>query len=234
MADMDRKKKDGKPSPGPVPQQSHTSLDDLRAAARVRHFETVPIWLLVVLFVLVEGVVIWLMWGPQLSNDYAAFFARRNVSEGRYDKAIPWYQSLVKSNPTAPTFLAELGTCYYNTKQYDDAFKYYQLAQENRDNIQPDDQGNKPEVADFNSSMGMAMWKKHDLANAEKYLKLAIAHNKVDKIANYTMGELEFSRGNYPAATAYFKIVAQDPEYKDRVQKYYAEIEQKLFSKIRS
>ena len=81
--------------------------------------------------------------------------------------------------------------------------------------------------------IGYCYYKSNDLANAEKHLKLALEHNKLDKISNFTMGEIAFERGDYKQATDYFKIVAQDPAYKEKVRKYYAQIEEKLFSSIK-
>lgn len=211
--------------------ETQEPLDDpLRAIAQARH-HTVPWWLLVLVFACVEAVVIWLMW-PQFRSEFTAFRARRAQSKHDYPAAIPPLLKLVQENPKNATYLSELAHSYLAVKKYDESIKYYLLAQENRANQPPNDDGSAREVPDFSSSLGIAYLQKGDTANAEKCLKQALATNKGDKVANYAMGEIEFRRGNYRKAADYFKQVASDPAYEKPVRKYYAQIEKELFAAV--
>lgn len=213
--------------------QSGAPVDPLRAAAGVSGSRTergsFSYLVLIGIFVVVEVLVLWLM-APQFVREWAHFRTRQLVAAGKYKEAIPRYKKIIEGDPKSATALRELGTCYMRTEQYEEALKSFAVAQENRANLPTDDQGNKPEIPDFSTEMGLAAWKLKDYDRAEQYLKQGLAHNKLDKTANYYMGELEYTRGNYHKAAEYFKMVAADPGYKDLVQKYYAQIEQKLFA----
>jgi len=205
--------------------------DTLRDVAVPRKRDIVPIWALILVFAVVEALVVWLMW-PQFSKDWTAFQARRYEDSHRYEKAIPYLLKLVAKDPTSPTFLGELGNAYYVVKKYDEAIDYLKRAQENRTNIQVEDSNDTPpEPTDFSVTIGLAYMGKGDLANAEKYLKAALANHKQDKTANFAMGEVLFKQGKFREAGDYFKIVANDPGYRERVKQYYAEIEGKIFAK---
>lgn len=212
-------------------QTQEATQDSLRAVAGPLSKHQMPLLLLVIVFVFVEALIIALM-GGQFRFEWTAFMARRYVAQKHPAKAVPYYIKLVAHDPKSPTYLGELAQCYSSGGQYDKAIEFFSKAQENRNNIPEDDQGNKPEATDFNTAIGLAYYQKGDMTNAEKYLKQGLQVNKLDKIANFLMGELEFKRGQYRKAADYFKIVASDPDYKDKVREYYGKIENELFSKI--
>jgi tetratricopeptide (TPR) repeat protein len=191
--------------------------------------DIIPLPALIAIFFVVEFLVIWLMF-PKFKQQWTTFNVRRLQNNGEFARAIPGMKRLAESTPDNPTYLAELGNAYYNIKDYDNAIKYFLLAQDHRTNLIADDQGNMPEFPDYNNVIGQTYLQKGDPVNAEKYLKLALDHNKLDKTANFNFGILEFNRGNYRKAADYFKIVSQDPGFKDKVKDYYAKIEERVFS----
>jgi len=220
------------PSPG-VPPGHHS------------HFvkrDILPVPLLAGIFVLVL-ILIWRLMWPTWQLELNQYMARNAQNEKRYQDAIDpllfliKYPSKTPDDPATvgaknPTYLGELAHSYLQTKDYDNALKYYLQAQENRTNQGLDDQGNPRPSVDFSRDIGRAYLAKGDITNAEKYLLDGLKHNKIDKLGNYTMGELEMKRGNYTKAADYFKVVANDPDYHDRVRAYYEEIEKKLFAGI--
>lgn len=170
---------------------------------------------------------------PKFVNNWTSFDVRRRQQKADYKGAIPGMLELVREDPDNPTYLAELANAYMATKEYAKAIGFYQKAQQNRTNLPADDQGNAPEHPDFNNMIGMAYLNLNELDNAEKYLKLALQHNKLDKHANFAMGEVLFKRGKFRESGNYFKVVAQDPGYKARVQEYYSKIEKQLFANVK-
>ncbi len=132
----------------------------------------------------------------------------------------------------SPTFLSELAHSYLQQEKYQEALKYYEEAQKYRANLPPDDQGNPRAPADFQNMLGIVHYRMGNIDAAEKYLLGALQTNKLDPATNYTLGEINLKRGNYIKAADYFKTVANNPAYEEKVKKHYAEIEQKLFSGI--
>lgn len=218
--------------PSPKPAEAQTQEDPLRSAAGLRRQEIIPLPVLIGIFIIVEVVIIWLMSPSQFMGEWRAFNARRYQAQGDFPAAIPPLSKLVEDNPDAPTFLGELANAYLNTGEYDKAIMYYELAQANRENLPTDESGDAPELPDYNTAIGVAYFRKGDLESAEKHLKMGLAHDKLNKIANFTLGEIEFQRGNFQKATDYFKVVAQDPGFEKRVRDYYSKIEEQLFKQI--
>jgi tetratricopeptide (TPR) repeat protein len=226
MATRSRRGRQQKPAPASAPEPQ---ADPLRAAAGIKRDQDVIPWeVLLGIFVMVWILIVVLM-APGFKNEFSFYMARRHQSNKNLAAAVPYLQSLLKDMPTNPTVLAELGYSYLHTGKYDEAIEHYSKAQQYVGNVKPDDQGNMPALADFNQEIGAAHLRKGDVANAEKHLMAALAYNKFNKEANLLMGEIEMQRGNYLKAADYFKVIARDPGYSERVRKYYAEIETKLF-----
>ena len=132
----------------------------------------------------------------------------------------------------SPTYLAELGYAHLNLGEYDKALEYYKKAQENRSNVAADESGNPRAPVNFDNMIGITYFRMGNYDEAEKALQNALKFNKLDPLANFAMGEIAMKRGNYTQAADYFKTVATVPGYEEKVKKYYAEIEQKLFAGI--
>lgn len=222
--------------------------DPLRAAAGIAvqngDRDIIPLPILIAIFAVVEIVIIYLML-PQFQREFTVWLARRAEAHGQYAASIAPLKRLIQAEQEEsaklkkssqgtvnPSYPAELANSYLALKQYDEAIKYWTMAQENRNNVPTDDNGGKPEIGDFQTAIGVAYYFKGDLANSERYLKLGLAHSKTDKQANFYMGVIEFKRGDYRKATEYFKMVADDPSYKSQVRDYYKQIEQKVFGHI--
>jgi tetratricopeptide (TPR) repeat protein len=186
----------------------------------------------------VVGVLLWILMVPTWTVDWHTFKKTSLIQKGKYKEALPHLLWLYNHHPGGdalsdttknPTFLGELGHCYKELHQFDEAVKYLRSAQENASNLPPDDQNNPREPTDFSTDLGDTLFRAGKLDEAEKVLTGALKKNKVDKVANFALGELEFQRGNYRKAADYFKVVAREPAYQDKVKKYYGEIEKRLF-----
>ncbi len=216
---------------------SPTSPPPLARTAPQR--DLIPIPLLVGIF----AVVLALMYGLLIDNwrtDWTRFQSIKAQQEGNWKEAIEQLEKLVEAGKKAkdpvvynsPTYLAELGYAHLNLEEYDKALKFYQLAQENRSNMAPDEAGNPRPPVNFQNMIGVTYYRMGKYDEAEKALQGALEFNKLDPLANFTMGEIAMKRGTYTQAADYFKTVATVPGYEEKVKKYYAEIEQKLFAGI--
>ncbi|MEI7633908.1 MAG: tetratricopeptide repeat protein [bacterium] len=203
--------------------------DALRAVAGQPSRDLIPIPVLIAIFGIVWILIVWLMW-PQFSREITGFMARHYVAAKKYNKAVNLYKSLIEDAPANPTWYLELGTTYSYLNKWDDARKMYAKAQENRDSLPKDEQGNSPNIPDFKPLIGLSCFMMGDNENALKSFQQALSQNKSDPLSNFTMGEMEFQKGNYPKAVEYFKVMARNPEYKNRVRDYYSIMQEKIFS----
>jgi tetratricopeptide (TPR) repeat protein len=205
--------------------------------------DVIPIPLLAAIFFLVL-VLLWYLMFPTWMPDWKRYQARRAQRDGNYAAAIAPLQYLINLKPQAgntspladpsknPTFLGELAHAYFQTGDYENALKFYGQAQENRDNQAADEQGNRPAAPDFHAGIGQVYLAKGDLDEAEKAFQAALRVNKLDHVSNFGMGEIEMKRGNYIRAANYYKVVAREPGYEDKVQARYEELEKKLFASV--
>jgi tetratricopeptide (TPR) repeat protein len=196
--------------------------------------ELVPIEILIAIFVVVEALIIWLM-APQFVREFTRWKSIRYATKGNYAAAAVELQKLLKTpgGSTNPTFLGELGNCYYNLKDYDKSIEFYKKAQENRMNIITDADDDSPrEYPDFNTMIGLGYFRKGEYDKAEEYFQKGLEANHLDKVAHMKLGEIEFKRGNYLKAVEHFKFVARDPAYEKDVRAYYQQIEKQLFKEV--
>jgi tetratricopeptide (TPR) repeat protein len=201
------------------------------AAPRTLH---VPVEVLIAIFVVVEALVIWLM-APEFARDYTRWKSIRYATHGDYKAAAAELQKLLQTpkGATNPTYLAELGNCYYSMGDYDKALDYYLKAQENRMSVTTEADDDTPrEYPDFNTMIGLCYFRKGQHDKAEEYFKKGLEANHQDKVAYMKLGEIEFKRGNHLKAVDYFKFVARDPQYEKDVREYYRKIENELFKGI--
>lgn len=196
--------------------------------------DLLPVEVLIAIFIIVEVLIIWLM-APQFTREFTRWKSLRYASKGNYRAAAEELQKLLESPNGAknPTFLGELGNCYYNLGDFDKSIDYYKQAQENRMNIVTELDDDSPhEYPDFNAMIGLGYFRKGELDKAEEYFKKALEANRLDKVAHMKLGEIEFKRGNYLKAIDYFKFVARDPAYEKAVREYYQRIEAELFKGV--
>lgn len=201
--------------------------------------DLIPVWLLSGIVVVVLALA-WFVLSDNWYTDWTRYQSIEAQKNRDWETAIKDLQKLRETgaktkNPymeNSPTYLSELGYSYFGLGQNDKAIEYYNLAQANRNNVAADDSGNVPPAPDFHNMIGLIYYKQNKLDEAEAALQKALQFNKLDPLSNFTMGEIAMKRGNYTKAADYFKVVANDPSYKDQVQAYYAEIEKKLFAGI--
>ena len=203
-------------------------LDEIRGAG---DRDIVPWWVLVIIFFVLWVFILVLMARP-LPRELTRFSSLQYETKGEFRAAIGPLMKLYAVDPTDPSVLGELGACNSRIQNHEEAVKWYMLAQENKDKNQTKDD-EKPRPVDFSTQIGLSYLALGDLDNAEKYFKEGLKFDKLDKAANFGMGEIAFKRANMKAATEYLKMVARDPAYKDRVKEYYSKIEAQLFSGVK-
>jgi len=198
--------------------------------------DIIPPWLLVGIFAVVMALTYWIL-ADNWAHDWLRFRSLKAQRDGDYKKAVELVTKLanVKGTeglPKSPTYESELGYSYFRLNDFKKSLEHFQRAQQFRANLPPDDAGNPRPPADFNNMIGLVNFKLGNLADAEKALIEALKVNKLDPVANFTMGELAMKKGEYTKAADYFKTVAKNPQYEKQVRDYYAEIEKKLFAGI--
>jgi tetratricopeptide (TPR) repeat protein len=193
--------------------------------------DIVPWWVLVIIFVVLWIFILALM-APPFNREFTRFRSLRYEKTGDFQAAIGQLMKLYAVDKENPSVLSELGACNSRLQNHEEAVKWYKLAQENKDKNQTKDD-EKPRPVDFSSQIGLSYLALGDLDNAEKYFKEGLKFDKLDKQANFGMGEIAFKRGNMKEATEYLKMVARDPAYKDRVKETYSKIEAQLFSGVK-
>jgi uncharacterized protein HemY len=231
-------------APGQDPttrRETGTGAKEATAAqpGRTAQHDIIPIPLIIAIFAVVLVVTAWLL-ADNWIVDMTRYRSIRAQQTGDYPTAVEKLHELVamgeqeKNDLVAksPTYFSELGYSYSKMKDYDNALKYYRLAQEYRTNMAADDQGNSPAAPDFNNMIGYVLLQQGKTDEATSALQAALQHNKLDPIANFTLGEIAMRRGDYIKAADYFKVVANNPSYEAQVKDYYAEIEKKLFAGI--
>lgn len=230
----------GKGEPTEPTGSAETPAEKAATVARKEQVrDLIPIPLLVGIFAVVMTVT-WFMLAENWLTEMTRYRSIKAQQKGDWEEAAEQLTKLIEAgarqnNPQAqysPTYLSELAYSYYNQGQYDKALKYYEEAQKYRANFPPDDQGNPRPPADFQNMLGLVNYKMGNPDIAEKYLLGALQTNKLDPLANFTLGQIAMERGDFIKAADYFKTVADKPAYENEVKKYYAEIEQKLFAGI--
>ncbi len=207
-------------------------LDELRGSSGAGGSrEIIPWWILAGVFAVVLAVVLWLML-PPFPREYSRFQSLRYQRSGQFEKAIPYLEWLKERLPKDVTILSELGNAYMRSGKWEEAIRWFSEAQDNIVPDEKDDEGRSLPIPDFNRQIGESYLRMNDLPKAEEYLKRALAFDKLDKYANFSMGELQFQKGNMPAATESFKMVARDPLFAEKVKGYYRKIEDRLFAGI--
>lgn len=230
----DERESMGSPATPPPPQ--HTNLlDEMRAKSGAAPREIVPWWVLASVFAVVWLAIVYLML-PPFPRELTRFMSLYHQNKRQYEQAIPHLERLLKwdlqteSKQGLPTTYSELGNAWMSLGDYDKGIEYFSLAQENKHRIPVDDEGRPRAVVDFNTQIGYCHFRKGDLEKAEEFLKKGLEFDKLDRLANFTLGEIAFQRGDMTAASDRLKMVARAPGYAPRVEEYYQRIEEKLFA----
>lgn len=202
--------------------------------------DLIPPALLIGIFAAVM-LVTWFLLADNWINDMTRYRSIKAQRDGNWEQATVMLKKLIQAGEEqendharySPTYFSELGNAYLQMENYQESLENFQKAQQYRTNMPTDDQGNPYPAPHFENRIGHVYYKLGDLESAEKFLTAALQVDKLDPLANYTLGEIAMDRGNYIKAAEYFKVVAEHPHYEKQVTDNYAEIEQKLFANIK-
>jgi tetratricopeptide (TPR) repeat protein len=199
--------------------------------------EKIPLWLIVVLSAAIGSFIAW-QFADDWNKQWYRFLSIKRSKDRDPAGAIKALQALMDLPPDKkggydstkdPTLLGEMAE-HYLTLDPKKAEEYARKAQANRANVPTDDQDAAPPPTDFSTQIGRTLYLQGNLTGAEEMFLAGLKTDKLDPMANFHMGEIEYKRGNYLKAGDYFKVVARNPAFENIVKKYYAEIEQKLFA----
>ena len=229
-------------NPEPLNNQPPTTassnlLDSLRQKSRPTG-DIIPAWVLAVTFGVVWLGIIWLMF-PPFPREFTRFMSLYHQTRGQYAQAVPYLERMLRDDLSSDqkkqglvTTYSELGNSWRALGDNDKAIDYFTQAQASIPLIPTDDEGRPMVVVDFNTDLGISYMGKGDLEKAEVSFRKGLAFDKLDRQANFFMGEIEFKKGKLAAASEHFKMVAHVPNYKDKVQDYLLKIEKGLFADV--
>lgn len=122
---------------------------------------------------------------------------------GKNEEALSQFLTLLKLDNNYKSVVSmEIGVIYYDNRQYETAFKYF-------DNVLELDKTNKDALK----------YKAYCLVNMENYveaisiMETVIKKNQSDSLLNYNMGRAYKGRGNYKSAIKYYKVSSHDKIY---------------------
>lgn len=225
----------------PTPKRNSTPVGTPRQAGERggEPRDIIPVPLIIGIFVTVLIVTTWLL-HSNWTVDMTRYRSGRAQQKGDYEAAVKHLNKLIEIGEESgdalaaksPTYFSELAYSYRQLEDYDNALKYYLVAQENRANMGTDDQGNPRPPADFKAQIGYVYFKMGNPEKAREALEDALDHDRLNALANYTLGEIAMQQNEFVRAADYFKVVANHPTYQEQVKKYYGEIEERLFAGI--
>lgn len=228
-------------NPDPQKNQPNSTSSNLLDSLRQRNRPTgdiIPPWVLAVTFGVVWLGIIWLMF-PPFPREFTRFMSLYHQTRGQYEQAVPYLERLLRDDLSSEkkkqglvTDYSELGNAWRALGDYDKAIDYFTQAQASIPYIPKDDEGRPMVVVDFNTDLGVSYMKKGDIEKAEEHFRKGLAFDKLDRQANFYMGEIEFQKEKLAAASEHFKMVAHVPNYKDKVQDYLLKIEKGLFAEV--
>ncbi|MDQ1350454.1 MAG: hypothetical protein QG657_756 [Acidobacteriota bacterium] len=133
--------------------------------------------------------------------------------EGKYAEALPYFQEFMKNNPKQFQSGINLGNCYMQIKQYEEAINAFKKVIDGFKNENPNLKGNE-KAATIYASIGEAYSGLNNLDEAAKYYKESMAlYPPKDAAVAYNVAEILFVGGMTDEAIEYYTLaVSLKPE----------------------
>jgi tetratricopeptide (TPR) repeat protein len=133
--------------------------------------------------------------------------------DGKYDTALTMYDEFLSKNPGAYQVLLNIGDCYREKGEYDEAIeKYSRLVEQAANDVTM----GKSLSAKGLAAIGLCFMKQGKLAEAQDYFKRSIEMAPQDENLPYNVAEIYFSSQNTDEAIRYFEIAIQiKPDWPD-------------------
>ncbi|MFQ6082462.1 MAG: tetratricopeptide repeat protein [Candidatus Aminicenantia bacterium] len=130
--------------------------------------------------------------------------ANQLFEEKKFDEAITYYREFLSINPEFYQIHFNLGNCYKEKGEVEQALKEYQII------IEKANQGKDRKIrAKTLAAIGECYLIKEDLNSAQNYFKQSLELNPKDEILAYNVGEIYFAHQKLNEAIEYFKLAAQ-------------------------
>lgn len=128
--------------------------------------------------------------------------------EKKYNEAISAYEQFLEANPDAYQTYLNVGNCYKEKGDLDEALEEYTKVLERAREEKEDLSGNEI-AARALAAIGEVYLKKEDYENAQKYFKNSIEIYPKDEVLAYNVGEIYFSNHRIDEALHYFELSKQ-------------------------
>lgn len=127
---------------------------------------------------------------------------------GQFAEALPYFQGFLKNNPKQYQSGINLGNCYMQLKQYEDAINAFTKVIEGFKNENPNLKDNE-KVANIYANIGEAYSALNNLEEAAKYYKESMAlYPPKDAAVAYNVAEILFNGGMTDEAIEYYSLAA--------------------------
>ena len=156
-----------------------------------------------------------------LVQDQASFAlldeANQYYKDGKYESAVALYQQFLEKNPTAYQVILNIGDCYREKEDYENAIKNYNtlIEQAKTDSVMGKDM-----TAKGLAGIGLCYLRQNDFEEAQKYFKQSLDTSPQDENLAYNVGEIYFFNQKIDEALPYFELASKikpdwpDPYYK--------------------
>jgi len=129
-------------------------------------------------------------------------------NQEKYDAALQLFRSFLEENPTLFQVRINIGNCYREMGEYENALTEYQAVLDLLKEKNPDLQGNK-DAAMALSNMGETYILMNDIEKAHFFLRQAIEIFPKDHALAYNIAEIYFDNGKIDQAIEYYELAIQ-------------------------
>jgi tetratricopeptide (TPR) repeat protein len=133
--------------------------------------------------------------------------------DGKYDAALVLFQQFLDKNPAAYQVLLNIGDCYREKEDYENAIKSYNDLIEQ---AKADSAMGKDMTAKALAAIGLCYMRQNNLEEAQKYFRQSLDTSPQDENLAYNVGEIYFSNQKIDEALTYFELAAKiKPDWPD-------------------
>lgn len=141
--------------------------------------------------------------------------------EGKYAEALPLFQNFIKENPKQFQVGINLGNCYIQLKEYENAIDAFKKVLEGFKSENPNLSGNE-KAATICASIGEAYSAMNNLEEASTYYKQSMTiYPPKDAAVAYNVAEILFNGGMTDQAIEYYNLAAS---LKPEMAIYYSKL----------
>lgn len=139
--------------------------------------------------------------------------ANQFFKDGRYESAMVLFQQFLEKNPTSYQVILNIGDCYREKEDYENAIKNYNTLIEQ---AKADSAMGKDMTAKGLAGIGLCYLRQNNFEEAQKYFKQSLDTSPQDENLAYNVGEICFSNQKVEEAARYFELATQiKPQWPD-------------------